>query len=200
MAVVLAAVLEGRPIGEVERQPNGTLRFNYAHEYGTEASDTPLSVSMSTRDRVHGDVRITPWLWGLLPDNGDVLGRWGRQFSVSVSSPYPLLSTPVGHDCAGAVQFCRPDAVDRLLAQPGDLTEMSEADVALRLRTLRADSTAWLGPGFTGQFSWLARRRRQRWPSSMAPGQYHPAPHRRRTFSNPRSLGSKRNTSTNICA
>ena len=77
----------------------------------------------------------------------------GRQFGVSIASPYPLLATQVGHDCAGAVQFWRPEAVEDLLGRRGDITWLSEGDVAARLRTLRADSTSWLGPGFTGQFS-----------------------------------------------
>ncbi len=102
---------------------------------------------------LHGDTRLTPWLWGLLPDNADVLARWGREFGVSVASPFPLLGTQVGNDCAGAVQFRPPDVADDHVSRPDDITWLTEAEVALRLRTLRADSTRWLGPGFTGQFS-----------------------------------------------
>ena len=109
---------------------------------------TLLSVSMPPTEQVHGDARVTPWLWGLLPDNADVLTRWGRGFGVSAASPFPLLGTQVGHDCAGAVQFCEPDEADDLLGTPGDVTWLTEAGVAARLRTLRADSTSWLGPGF----------------------------------------------------
>jgi len=51
------------------------------------------------------------------------------------------------------VQFCLPDNVDELVSGPGDVMWLTEADIASRLRMLRADSTSWLGPGFTGQFS-----------------------------------------------
>lgn len=150
---VVTVFLEGRPIGEVERLASGALRLRFDSAYGDDPDATLVSVSMLPTEKTHGDARITPWLWGLLPDNADVLARWGRDFGVSVASPFPLLRTQVGHDCAGAVQFCSPDEVDGLLARPGEISRLTEADVAARLRTLRADSTSWLGPGFTGQFS-----------------------------------------------
>jgi serine/threonine-protein kinase HipA len=150
---VLTVVLEGRPIGEVERLRRGELRLRFEEAYCTEPNATLLSVSMPPSSDEYGEARITPWLWGLLPDNADVLSRWAREFGVSVASPYPLLRTQVGHDCAGAVQFCPPTELDDLLARTGDVAQLDEAEVASRLRALRADSTSWLGPGFTGQFS-----------------------------------------------
>ena len=150
---VLTVILEGRPIGEIERLASGSLRLNFAETYRADAGATPLSVSMPPDVQRHADARITPWLWGLLPDNADVLARWGRDFGVSIASPFPLLATQVGHDCAGAVQFCPPDNADELLGRAGDVAWLTEAEVAARLRTLRTDSTSWLGPGFTGQFS-----------------------------------------------
>lgn len=102
---VLAVLLEGRPIGTIERLPSGALRLRYDDAYRDDSTATLLSVSMPSAEATHGDPRLTPWLWGLLPDNADVLARWGRNFGVSVVSPFPLLGTHVGHDCAGAVQF-----------------------------------------------------------------------------------------------
>lgn len=149
----LVVLLEGRPIGEVARAMKGSLRLRYYDSYRNEDEATPMSVSMPSSDQTHGDARITPWMWGLLPDNADVLNRWGRDFSVSISSPYPLLGTQVGHDCAGAVQFCRPSEVDALITRTSAIEPLTEEQVADRLRSLRVDSTSWLGPGFTGQFS-----------------------------------------------
>ena len=149
----LTVLLEGKPIGNVERLASGALRLRYDEGYRDDPTATFLSVSMPPADQMHGDARLTPWLWGLLPDNGDVLARWGRDFGVSAASPFSLLGTQVGHDCAGAVQFCAPDEVDNIVGRRGEITWLTEADIASRLRTLRADSTSWLGPGFTGQFS-----------------------------------------------
>ena len=149
----LVVLLEGRPIGTIERAASGALRLRYDDDHRDDPTATLLSVSMPPSQQMHGDARLAPWLWGLLPDNADVLARWGRDFGVSVASPFPLLGTHVGHDCAGAVQFCRADELDDLLTRPGEIAWLNEAEIAARLRTLRADSTSWLGPGFTGQFS-----------------------------------------------
>ena len=148
------ALVMDRPIvGTVVRLNGGRLRFDYADDYRDRAGATPISLSMPTQVRSHPDSVITPWLWGLLPDNDLVLARWAREFHVSASSPFSLLSTPIGEDCAGADQLVLPDNMDRALARSGDVTWLTEDDVAERLRELRHDSTAWLGTSFTGQFS-----------------------------------------------
>ena len=149
-ADVLAVLLAGHPVGRIERDARGALRFRYDD---IDTVQTPLSVSMPPAVPGYGDARITPWLWGLLPDNADVLAHWGRRFGVSVASPYPLLATPVGRDCPGAVQFCPPGELRELLGRGGDVTFLSGAQVAQRLRALRADATSWLGPDFSGRFS-----------------------------------------------
>lgn len=151
-ADILVVLLDGSPIGRIERTSAG-LRLSYDDGYLDDPSATPLSVAMAPPVRAHTDRVVAPWLWGLLPDNADVLDRWGREFGVSVASPFPLLSTQVGHDCAGAVQFCEPGSLDELIARPGTVEPLTERQVADHLRQLRADATAWLGPGFTGQFS-----------------------------------------------
>jgi serine/threonine-protein kinase HipA len=152
MADTLVVLLDDRIAGTVTRLSGGRLRFDYDEEYRASASSTPLSVSMPTSVRSHLDGTISPWLRGLLPDNDAVLRRWARDFHASVS-PFSLLSTPIGHDCAGAVRFATPDAVEDILAIPGSVAWLTEKEVAQRLADLRADTTAWLGQDFTGQFS-----------------------------------------------
>ncbi|MDZ7732548.1 MAG: HipA domain-containing protein [Acidimicrobiia bacterium] len=152
MVDTLIVILEGVPIGRVERAARG-LRLSYDDAYLDDPDATVLSASMPPAVPTHGDGAVSPWLWGLLPDNAEVLARWGREFGVSVASPFPLLSTRVGHDCAGAVQFAAPDDVDDLIGRPGSVVPLDDAEIASRLRQLRADTTTWLGPGFTGQFS-----------------------------------------------
>ena len=149
----LLVVLDHGVAGTLVRLKGGKLRFDYADEYRARPGATPLSLSMPIQVRSHPDSAITPWLWGLLPDNDLVLARWAREFHVSASSPFSLLSTPIGEDCAGAVRFAPPDEIDRVLDRTGDVAWLTEDDVAERLRELRQDSTAWLGTSFTGQFS-----------------------------------------------
>jgi serine/threonine-protein kinase HipA len=153
MSDALTVILDGQVAGTLSRVARGRLRFDYDDTYRSRSDATPLSVSMPTQVALHPDHVITPWLWGLLPDNDGVLNRWARQFHVSASSPFSMLSTPIGEDCAGAVRFAPPDQLDRILARPGDVTWLDVGGVAQRLRELREDSTAWLGSTFVGQFS-----------------------------------------------
>jgi serine/threonine-protein kinase HipA len=149
----LVVVLDDEVVGTVERLRGGKLRFDYNEEYQDRPEATPISLSMPRQVRSHSDRAITPWLWGLLPDNDAVLTRWARQFHVSSSSPFSLLATQIGEDCAGAVRFVSPEEIDRVLARPGGVTWLTEDEVGQRLRDLREDSTSWLGRSFTGQFS-----------------------------------------------
>lgn len=152
MSDVLVVLMGDELAGEVRRLRNGRLRFDYDAAYQRLAGATPLSLSMPLQVRSHSDRVVAPWLWGLLPDNDAVLSRWSRQFHAS-SSPFSLLSTPIGEDCAGAVRFAAPDRLDAVRARAGRVKWLRTEDVAERLRELEADNTAWLGNSFTGQFS-----------------------------------------------
>lgn len=152
MTEPLMVVLEDAVAGRLTRLPNGRLRFEYDEGYRALANPTPLSVSMPTAVRTHPDRVITPWLWGLLPDNDAVLARWARAFHAS-ASPFSLLATQIGLDCPGAVRLVKSDQLDDLLKRRGRVTWLTEDDVADRLRELREDATSWLGRDFSGQFS-----------------------------------------------
>ena len=149
----LLVVLDGVIAGTLERLSGGRLKFDYAEAYRDRPGATSLSLSMPLQVRSHSDRTITPWLWGLLPDNDAVVTRWARHFHVATSSPFSLLATSIGVDCAGAVHFAPPDEIDRVLTRPGEVTWLTENEVGQRLRDLREDSTSWLGRSFTGQFS-----------------------------------------------
>lgn len=153
MTDTLLVIAEETIAGTITRVPGGKLRFDYDESYASRPESTPLSLSMPTQTRSHPDHVISPWLWGLLPDNDRVLERWARQFHLARPALFPLLATPVGNDCAGAIRFARPEAAERVLDRVGAVTWLTDSDVAERLRELRADSTNWLGTSFTGQFS-----------------------------------------------
>ena len=139
--------------GVLTRLPTGRLRFDYELIYRSSSQATPLSLSMPIERASHSDAPVTRWLWGLLPENEDVLERWGRRFHVSPSSAFGLLGSPVGEDCAGAVRFCAEQDVERLRRRPGNVEWLDEQGMAARIRGLRDDRTAWLGGAFEGQFS-----------------------------------------------
>lgn len=151
-------VLMGREVAAtLTRQANNLLRLEYDADYAKSAGATPLSLSLPLAVRTHLDTpakrTVSNFLWGLLPDNELVLSRWARHYQVRDTSPFFLLGTPVGEDCAGAVAFCGTDDVSRHLARTGSVEWLTDSDMAELIRDLRLDRTAWLGRDFAGQFS-----------------------------------------------
>ena len=146
------SVVDGdRVVARLTRLRGGDLRLTYSDSYRAIAHPTPISVSLPVSTTAHRGPRLSNWLWGLLPDNEAVLRTWARTFSVSLASPFGLLSTPIGRDCAGAFSFVRdPIDVER---NDGATDWLTEAQVAAALRGLRADSTSWLGSDPPGRFS-----------------------------------------------
>jgi len=149
----LIAFADGLIMGTVTHGKNSQLAFLYSDDWLASPMAYPLSVSIPLAPGQHGHRKIEPFLWGLLPDNEIVLGQWARKFQVSPRNVFGLISH-VGEDCAGAVQFVRPERLDavRINAQP-EVEWLDEAGIAERLRALRQDQSAWRIPRDTGQFS-----------------------------------------------
>lgn len=153
MTKELVVLLSDRAIGRVNQDDRGKLSFSYHPEWRDTPGAYPLSLSMPLAALDHPHDKIEAFIWGLLPDNEYVLDRWAKKFQVSSRSPFALIAN-VGEDCAGAVQFVRPDRLEAVLgAQAPDIAWLTEADVADRLRQLRSDNSAWRRPGDSGQFS-----------------------------------------------
>ena len=149
----LIALLDGREAGRVARETSGRLYFIYNEEWRISENAYPLSISMPIALARHGHAKIDPFLWGLLPDNEMVLDRWAQKFHVSARNAFSLIAA-VGEDCPGAVQFVRPARIEVILGQtPPEIEWLDEAAIAVRLRALRADHSAWRIPRDTGQFS-----------------------------------------------
>ncbi|HEU0287872.1 MAG TPA: type II toxin-antitoxin system HipA family toxin [Nocardioidaceae bacterium] len=149
----LFVVHEREVVATLSRRRGGRLVLQYDSAYAARPDATPLSISLPLSVAPHGDAKLRPWLWGLLPDTDAVLTRWARDFGVSGSNPYSLLSTPVGEDCAGAFSFVPADRLDAVLAGEGDVEWLTDARVAAALRELRVDQTSWLGTRPPGRFS-----------------------------------------------
>jgi serine/threonine-protein kinase HipA len=153
MTTELIAILDGQETGRVVRNERARLTFTYDEEWRAAANAYPLSISMPLALAQHGHARIDPFLWGLLPDNQMVLDQWARKFHVSARNAFSLISA-VGEDCAGAVQFIRPERLEAIMSAAAPAIEwLDDASVAQRLRALREDHSAWRIPRDTGQFS-----------------------------------------------
>ena len=157
MEETLIVLMGKERAGTLTRLDNNRLQFEYDDQYRSSKNAIPLSLSMPVAIKTHTDrvnrKTVSNFLWGLLPDNDAVIERWAKHYQVTTSSPFFLLGTPVGEDCAGAVRFCPPTETDRLLARRGSVEWLSDADLAQRLSDLRNDQTEWLGREFNGQFS-----------------------------------------------
>lgn len=153
MSGELVVLLADREVGHVRRDQRGRLKFVYDEGWRETRGAYPLSLSMPLAASEHPHDVIDAFIWGLLPDNELVLRKWAQQFHVSARSAFALISH-VGEDCAGAVQFVRPERLEGVLnAGPGDVDWLDETDIAARLKALRADHAAWRRPSDTGQFS-----------------------------------------------
>jgi serine/threonine-protein kinase HipA len=148
----LHLLLHGAPIGTLQPLPRNRWQLRYTEAWTQEKRAHPLSLSMPLNRLTHPHEVLEPFVANLLPDSFEVLQRWGRRFQVSAGDPLALLRH-VGEDCAGAVQFVRPDRLDAVMARRGSVQWLSDADVEARLRTLRADRSAWRRGDDTGQFS-----------------------------------------------
>jgi serine/threonine-protein kinase HipA len=148
----LLVLLNGREAGTLRRE-GAKVTFTYAESWREAGDAFPLSMSMPMTSRGHSNRTVEPFIWGLLPDNDDVLKSWGKKFQVSQRNAFDLLSH-VGEDCAGAIQFVRPDKIESILpeAQP-EPDWLTQAQLAERLRIVRADASAGRLGSDRGQFS-----------------------------------------------
>ena len=152
MTAPLTLLLDGQKIGCIHRE-KGRLSLVYEDAWRARPDAYPLSLSMPLASAEHPHGPVEAFLWGLLPDSEAVIDRWARRFHVSPRNPFALVGA-VGEDCAGAVQFVRPDRLDALQAgATDDVAWLDEGGVADRLRALREDHTAWRQARDTGQFS-----------------------------------------------
>jgi serine/threonine-protein kinase HipA len=154
----LFALIDGDEIGRVRQGQNGRLSFVYNESWRRAESAYPLSLSLPLAVSQHSHDPVNAFLWGLLPDNEQILATWARRFGTSARNPFSLLEN-VGEDCAGAVQFVRPERADTIRDGTVDtINWLTVADVADRLRTLHTDHAAWRRPGDEGQFSLAGAR------------------------------------------
>ena len=139
----LSVVMSGRLAGLVTADgstASSTAGFEYDPEYMASPDATPLSVSVPLQPGRH---EVGVWLDGLLSDNHLVRERWQTEYQTPTTRAIDLLASPVGRDCAGAVQFCPKEETNAMLARGGGLRELSGRRVASMIDTLRKDETAW---------------------------------------------------------
>jgi serine/threonine-protein kinase HipA len=148
----LLAVIEGEVIGRLTADRAGRISFVYEIEWLAAAEAHSLSVSMPLASIVYSQRSVLPYLWNLLPENPNVLQRWGRQYQVSAANPFKLLAH-VGADVPGAAQLIPPERLGEVQSDRPNIDWMSEGELAERLRQLREDIAAVRRPGDIGKMS-----------------------------------------------
>lgn len=139
----LAVLLFDAVVGEVAENTNGKPVFAYKPAWTEHGPGIPLSLSLPMAALKHGPTAVAPYLWGLLPDSEVRLEAIARAISPRIPSGNPVaLLGEVGEDCAGAVQFVRPDRLESL--EENGVEWLDEAAVAELLRCCREGEA----PGF----------------------------------------------------
>ena len=128
------------------------ISLTYEESWQFGAASFPMSLSLPLARKMHPDEHIRPFLQGLLPDNPAVIVAWGKRFQVSPRNPFGIIKH-VGEDCAGALQFVRPDRLDLILSGELDsLAPLSDEDLAKRMEDLKAQARA-IPTAIEGRFS-----------------------------------------------
>lgn len=148
----LVVLLGGAVAGRVEQKAN-RLSFVYDDDWRRSVDAYPLSLSMPLTAKGHSHAAINAFIWGLLPDNERTLDRWAKDFQVSARNPFALIGA-VGEDCAGAVQFVRPDRLDMLQGAGAQAVDwLDERAIGDRLRSVVGEAGTGRTAGDNGQFS-----------------------------------------------
>lgn len=137
----LDVLIEGHFGGHVEILDADDATFRYHSVYLEMPDPTPLSVRFPLREEAFDSPEVAYWLQNLLPDDVDVIEDWCGTFGGDVACPITLLATPIGVECAGAVQFCTPERTAELLEAPGGLEPLSEDALWAGLKRLSEDSS-----------------------------------------------------------
>ncbi len=133
----LSVIINGQIAGRIAR----TNAREAELEYDPAWEGVPLSTSLPATRRRHGAAAVTPYLWGLLPDNDNVIQRWAREAQVSATDIVGLLAA-VGEDVAGAAQYV-PGGTDNEASQPGTIEYLSQREVAELVGAVAADTNVW---------------------------------------------------------
>jgi serine/threonine-protein kinase HipA len=175
----LLAVIEGEVIGRLVADRAGRIVLTYDEKWLEAERAHSLSISMPLAKIVYPQRAVLPYLWNLLPENPNVLQRWGQLYHVSPANPFKLL-VHVGADVPGAAQFVPSERLDEIQSNQPAIDWMTIDELAERLRQLRADVAAVRRPGDIGKMSlpgaqaktafyWDERAMRWGVPSGRAP-------------------------------
>ncbi len=99
MDKLLSVRLNGKPIGTLEQDSIGKMKFTYI-----PGADKILSLSLPLREQIFEEHECKAYFGGLLPEGDNARKAIGKKFGVNPKNDFSLLKA-IGADCAGAVSF-----------------------------------------------------------------------------------------------
>lgn len=150
---LLAVLLNGVAAGKLRITGTGRAEFTYDHDYLLNRASVPLSMSLPFRDQPFSSEATMRWIEGLLPDNQRVLERWYQNEGVSPPTALGLIATHIGHDCAGAVQFCPEGDEQSLSDRESGLRTLTEVEIEDEIALMASDTARWLPDDESAYFS-----------------------------------------------
>lgn len=137
--MILDVLIEGSRAGALDLSRPTAPVFTYDPEYMGGTWATPLSTRFPLIAPRASGAKLLRWLEGLLPDNDRLLSTRLREHGLHYYHRVKLLGTPMGEDCAGAVQFSPPERTAALLAGEGGMDSISDDEVFDWMARLRDD-------------------------------------------------------------
>jgi serine/threonine-protein kinase HipA len=149
----LLVVIDGNVAGRIRADKSGSLSLKYETAWRESRQGYSLSNSMPLAEIAYPHKVVWSYLWNLLPENPNVLQRWGQQYGVSAANPFKLLMH-VGADVPGAAQFVPPERLEEIRSERRPAIDwMSIDELDARLRQLRSDNAAVRRSGDIGKMS-----------------------------------------------
>lgn len=134
MSGSLSVFLHGELVGRVSEGRDRACWFSYRPEYTERRNALPLSLSMPVEDARYD---MLDWMESLLPNRLDARERWSKRYGLKSLLAMDMLATPIGWDCAGAVQFCAESTEAEMLSrEPGSMA-LSEGELGAHLESVR---------------------------------------------------------------
>lgn len=149
----LTVFMNGSVAARLSSDRRGALSLTYDRAYMDAPEAVPLSLSMPFTDRPYRHRAVERWTRSLLPDNPNVLSRWYGREDVQQRTTFGLLSTGIGFDCAGAVQFCPLGNEHHLAARASGIQKLTPEAVRRELGAIVSDPDAWHSDDLEPYFS-----------------------------------------------
>ncbi|WP_159612977.1 type II toxin-antitoxin system HipA family toxin [Glutamicibacter sp. JC586] len=152
----LLTFLYGQPVGILQQDQSGNRKFRFIPQ---ESGRARLSLTIPYREAPYPRTITDPFIEGLIPEGEGVRQSFADNFGISARNPFALLEH-IGLECAGAVQFVRPDEIDEFLDSQGELVPCTDKEIGQRIKALSSSPKG----------TWTVRR--ERWSLAGAQSKF----------------------------